>query len=133
MPRGVRKVHARLPYFSVVPLAVATGAFNTVSSPTIAHKRLSCRETMSRNPVDLSALSLAETHSRLSVRDRNRRSDAEATTTERCSGVGDVSCDAKLTVRLGASSSARCGPECWADAQDGRKARTNSDNRFMDS
>lgn len=87
---------------------------------------------MRRKPVDLSATFFAEIHSMLSVRERKRRSDEAATTMGCAFGTGDVSCEASVTVRRGDSSSARA-PECWAEAQDGKKARTNNDSRFIDS
>ena len=132
MPRGVRNVQARLPYLSVVPLAVATGALSTVSSPTIAQSRLSCRETISRNPDERSAMFFADAQATLSARFRKRRSEEAATTIDSESRDGDVSCEASVTVRLG-DSSATAEPECWAEAQDGKKARTNSASFFIGS
>jgi len=77
---------------------------------------------------------LAAIQSKLSVRDRNRRSAAANAGMVWLSGCGgNVSRDASVTVRLAASVSGRAGPRRWPDAHEGSRAKANSDSRFMGS
>src|SRR6185312_12779370 len=68
-PRGMSKVQERPPKSRVVPLATATGALNTVSSPITAQRWRSCNETTRWKPLACAATARLRAHERLSERD----------------------------------------------------------------